>query len=358
LTAKRIDAEIVPLAENKSRRCALPCATRVRDNYYLFIHHDSKSAEPQGILKPDGALRAMVGSSPLTPDRSTAVNIPRLTRAGSAPSLIRLSDTRALALDNRWLIYNWLGEPDVQLLRGSELVAVLIGACYVMIDCSGEKPVFGIPKVIQALHYPVVSSYDTPVVLADGSVLCPVDYDSYCTQIGDKPWETVILKSDKDCSNWELYAEIFMQKDNPDMPPMCRPSVKRAADGSLICAMLGADERQQIYISVSNNEGKTWSAPSPTGFSGTTHSLIPLADGRLLIAYTDQNAQFGIFIRISEDSGLTWLDSECRLLDDSSTSSDCGWTRGFQLDDGSVFLSYYVSGKKTHTAVLGAVFKV
>jgi len=358
LTAKRLDADIVPLAENKSRRCSQLCSVRLRDNYYLFIHHDSKSPDPPGIIKPDGALRAMVGSSPLLPDHSTARNIPRLTHAGTAPSVIRLSDTRALAIDNRWLVYNWLGEPDVQLLKGSELVAVLVGACSIIIDCSGEKPLFGIPKFIRAPHYPVVSSYDAPVVLDDGSILCPVDYDAYCTQIPDKPWESVIMKADKKCSNWELYSEIFMQKDNPDMPPMCRPSVKRAADGNLICAMLGADERQQIYISVSNNEGKTWSLPTPSGFSGTTHSLIPLADGRLLIAYTDCQAPFGIHIRVSEDSGRTWPDSDCRLLDDSSVSGDCGWTRGFQLDDGSVFLSYYVSGKKKTTTILGAVFNI
>nr|HPI77101.1 sialidase family protein [bacterium] len=109
---------------------------------------------------------------------------------------------------------------------------------------------------------------------------------------------------------------------------------------------------------VSNNEGKTWSLPTPSGFSGTTHSLIPLADGRLLIAYTDCQAPFGIHIRVSEDSGRTWPDSDCRLLDDSSVSGDCGWTRGFQLDDGSVFLSYYVSGKKKTTTILGAVFNI
>ncbi len=358
MTARRLDAEIVPLAENKSRRCSQLCSVRLRDNYYLFIHHDSKSPEPPGMLKPDGSLRAMVGSSPLLPDHSTARNIPRLTHAGTAPSVIRLSDTRALVIDNRWLVYNWLGEPDVQLLKGSDLVAVLVGACSIMIDYSGEKPLFGIPKFIRAPHYPVVSSYDAPIVLDDGSILCPVDYDAYCTQIPDKPWESVIMKADKDCSRWELYSEIFMQKDNPDMPPMCRPSVKRVADGRLMCAMLGADERQQIHISVSNNQGKSWSAPTPSGFSGTTHSLIPLADGRLLIAYTDYQTPFGIHIRVSEDSGRTWPDSECRLLDDSSVSGDCGWTRGFQLDDGSVFLSYYVTGKKKTTTILGTVFKI
>jgi len=60
------------------------------------------------------------------------------------------------------------------------------------------------------------------------------------------------------------------------------------------------------------------------------------------MTYSPLKAPHGVIYRISEDGGRTWPESAGGVIDDSSESADCGHARGIQLDDGSIYLVYYV----------------
>lgn len=358
MTGNRVSAEITKLLEDGGRYLAFPSVARLAAEKFLLLFHDAPLRDPAVQHDPKSLLGTITGRQPWSPDPGTRRAIPRFSGAGNAASAVRLSDTRALILGNSWRLYNWMGEPEVRIISDYNWVTILRGGHAILTDTSGETLRFGKPSRITSLHYPVVSCYDAPIALDENTVLCPVDYDSNCTQMQEKPWETIIMKTDDQGKTWRLHSEIFMEKDNKDFPRLHQPSVKRLPDGRFICILNSYEPVPQIYITESAGDGTEWTKPRPAGFSGFFPSLITLSDGRLIIAYSQLREPYRVKFRISDDGGATWPESSDFTVDTDSHSHDFGHVRGLQLDDGSVFLVYYLHRPSGLRSIMGAGFKI
>jgi len=110
--------------------------------------------------------------------------------------------------------------------------------------------------------------------------------------------------------------------------------------------------------SESDDGGKTWTVPHPTGIWGYPPHLIRLRDGRLLVTYGYRREPFGERACISTDGGKTW-DVENPIEIKSAMSSDLGYPASVELQDGSIYTVYYQSDKEGEkTCLMGTRWRV
>ncbi len=341
------------LYKNKDRFLSFPFLTQLTPGKFMLLYHDAPMRDPAVRFDAKGRLGSMLCGEPWAPDLKTKRDVPRFRGGGTAPSAIKLSDSLAMIFDNVWYIYNWLGEPDVQVIQEHDWTAILRGGFSLLVDISGDKLKFGKPHRITSLHYPAVSCYDSPIALDENTVLCPIDYDSNCTQLQDRPWETVIMRTEDRGINWRPHGIILLEKDNPGLPKMHSPSVRRLRDGGMICAMQSHETEPNIYIINSEDDGVSWNKPNNSGIYGYNHSLIILSDERVMMTYSSLSEP-NLMYRISEDNGKTWPESTSGSIDSDSISLDSGRARCLQLEDGSVFVVYYSHQTDGSRSIMGA----
>lgn len=94
-----------------------------------------------------------------------------------------------------------------------------------------------------------------------------------------------------------------------------------------------------IVQSVSDDGGKTWSAPVQTGASGAPPHLIRHSSGALVCVYGQRRAPYGIRAMISRDRGGSW-DAGYWLWDEG-LGYDLGYPCSVELDDGTIFTVFY-----------------
>ncbi|HOO57241.1 MAG TPA: sialidase family protein [bacterium] len=354
-----IDAEIKTIVEDKYRYLAFPSISVAGKDRFMLLFHEAPLREPDTQYDPDSLLAAITGHSVMDMEKDTRRVVPRFPGSGYSPGLAKLDDEKVIITDNNWFIYNWLGEHDVRIIRGHEWVTMLRGGHSIIADVSGEKPLFGKPSRISCVHYPIVECYDSPIVTDDGSILSAVDFNSNCTQLQERPWETVILKSDDTAESWHHTGSIYLEKDYPELPRLHKPSIVKLPGGDVLCLMASYGDERVLYSSVSKDNGDNWSVPVDTGiYGGFHHSLIALADGRVLVFYSTYEKPFVIYMVISEDGGRTWQAEDAWKLSDESESDDYGWARGMEIGPSEIFITYYKHSASGSRVIRGARFRI
>ena len=98
----------------------------------------------------------------------------------------------------------------------------------------------------------------------------------------------------------------------------------------------------------SRDEGKTWKNAGPLTLpSHHPAHLLQLDDGRILLTYgIREKGHQGVGMRISEDEGKTWK-APTRVVNLEGTT-DGGYPSTVQLPDGSLLTAYYSNGIPQH----------
>jgi predicted neuraminidase len=128
-----------------------------------------------------------------------------------------------------------------------------------------------------------------------------------------------------------------------------QPSVLRRDDGTLVAYMRENGPRRHIRVCESHDDGETWGAvgqselPNP----GSGLDAVRLANGHWLLVYNDTvNGRNKLAVSISEDEGRTW--SHTRHLEDHETGS-YHYPAVTQGRDGTIHVvySYFAEGGKS-----------
>ncbi|MGV3774341.1 MAG: sialidase family protein [Verrucomicrobiales bacterium] len=85
---------------------------------------------------------------------------------------------------------------------------------------------------------------------------------------------------------WNFPEEIYKSSD----VHLCEPGLIRSPDGNQLAVLLRENSRKKnSHLIVSNDEGKTWTAPRevPASLTGDRHTAKYTKDGRLFIAFRD-----------------------------------------------------------------------
>ncbi len=115
---------------------------------------------------------------------------------------------------------------------------------------------------------------------------------------------------------------------------------------------LDLDEYEGLAVSVSKDNGRTWTFLSRVGETGTGNgnppALVALRDGRLACAYGDRS-RVKLFARLSRDGGKSWAE-ETVLRDDFQPDKfgdkDFGYPRLVQNHQGELAAMYYWATKE------------
>lgn len=188
-----------------------------------------------------------------------------------------------------------------------------------------------------------VTSPHGPTELKDGTVLWAG------TRFDDIFGGIEIRRLDTESGETELIGKITAS-DNKYV--LNEPNMLELPNGRLICHMRcenselfngGAEELFTVFQSVSDDGGKTWSAPEmlldETG--GAPPHLIMLSSGILLCTYGRRKMPYGIMAMVSCDGGESW-EKDIRIYENTA-SDDIGYPSTVELDDGTLITVFYAT---------------
>ena len=177
------------------------------------------------------------------------------------------------------------------------------------------------------------SPYGEILELSDGTILMNV-YGYF--DLAEKPYKA---------TEKEYYSYLFRSRDGGqtwgDISLIGAGSETGLAlleDGSLIAATR-LNEDEGIAVSVSLDEGYTWSTPRiVTSPKEIPADLLPV-ENALIMTYGKRDKPYGIAATISYDRGRNW-DSELILVN-NALNIDCGYPTSLYLGNRKILTLYY-----------------
>lgn len=132
--------------------------------------------------------------------------------------------------------------------------------------------------------------------------------------------------------------------------PMNETSLLDLGGGHILAFVRTGDRVDHMYRAESINGGITWGRLRDSGITGHPPDLLKLRNGHILLTYGYRHAPFGVRAVISKDGGETWGDEY--VLRDDGVGGDLGYPLSTQLEDGTIFTTYYirVAGGPAHVA--------
>lgn len=185
---------------------------------------------------------------------------------------------------------------------------------------------------------------DAPIEMPDGSIIMAVI--GYGINGDNKNVGSVLLRSTDKARTWE-YVSTIAEDPGGKRKGFLEPGLVRTTTGRIVVAMRNHLNENAIYVSYSDDDGKTWMPPIKTKMIGHPVDLIQLSDGRILASYGVREGAGrhtepgGIRACFSYDNGETWdVDNEVVLRDDF-INWDIGYPESLEMPDGRIMTVYY-----------------
>lgn len=183
---------------------------------------------------------------------------------------------------------------------------------------------------------------DAPIEMPDGSILMGVI--GYGMNGDKKNNACVMLRSADQGKSWQ-YLSTMASDPGGKMGGFAEPGLVRTKSGRLVAGLRTPGTDNAIYMTTSDDGGKSWAPVRKTELHGHPVDLIQLSDGRVMATYGirppihDQPG--GIRACFSTDDGKTWDPrSEVQLRNDF-LNWDVGYPESLELPDGRVLTVYY-----------------
>ncbi len=118
---------------------------------------------------------------------------------------------------------------------------------------------------------------------------------------------SALFRSDDGGDNWEYYSTLGY--DPASIIDYEEPGIVRLADGRLVCFMRThvnpSGDSKNMVMTISEDDGFSWSPLKWTNIWGYPADLISLQDGRYLMVYGYRRPPYGVRGIISDD-GVNW----------------------------------------------------
>ena len=183
---------------------------------------------------------------------------------------------------------------------------------------------------------------DAPIEMPDGSILMAV----IGYRLNGDPDNTgsVMLRSTDKGTTWS-YLSTIATGAGGKTGSMVEPGIVRTKSGRIVAGLRTQKADNSIFITYSDDDGKTWAPIRQTEMHGHPVDLIQLSDGRVMATYGirtplhDQPG--GIRACFSSDNGETWnLQTEVQIRNDF-INWDLGYPESLQFPDGRILTVYY-----------------
>ena len=193
----------------------------------------------------------------------------------------------------------------------------------------------------------------TARLLSDGTILMPVfgyltrRHKTYAASVarsadGGRTWDLITVAQDErpeavsaqDIPSGAIWSQF------PESAGFDEAQVVETGKPGRVLAIIEESRSKDLYSCVSEDYGRTWTQPKPTGMRGNTPLLLRLRSGKLACAFTQRTQDGGMRVCLSRDDGQTW-DAEHTIVlkdDNARTRGQCLWNL-VQFSDGTLFAS-------------------
>jgi len=182
---------------------------------------------------------------------------------------------------------------------------------------------------------------DAPLKMPDGSILMGVIGYAPRGEAGNRA--AVMLRSTDKGRSWTYLATMA---DDPGgkLGGFMEPGICRTKGGRIVAGLRNHGPDNAVWVTWSDDDGRTWSPVKKTGMIGHPVDLVQLRDGRLMATYgvrTEHGRPQGVRACFSSDNGETWdVKNEVQIRKDF-TNWDIGYPESIELPDGRVLSVYY-----------------
>lgn len=192
--------------------------------------------------------------------------------------------------------------------------------------------------------------------------------DAACDYLAaSKKWRSLLLRSSDGGRVWQYVSTIAVDA-SVGQEGFCEPDMVRIPQGPfagrLLCVMRTGSAACPIYEAHSDDDGMTWSKPTPTSAIGVDPCLLVLSDGRVAFSWgtrlwdnsghRDRSAQQAPTFKLclSADGGEHW----CRPLElpqispTTGIATNTGYSALTELEPGRLLMAYDIGsfGEKRH----------
>lgn len=204
------------------------------------------------------------------------------------------------------------------------------GGSYYRISEDGGDTWGGITKL-------PISSPHGPTLLRDGTVL----------YLGKELWcharreSDHVIRTMASTDGGKTFTDlgIVPLPDGLAWGDLHEPHVIELPDGTLLGAIRAHRPDFTVFLTRSEDGGKTWSMPEQMDVQGSPPHLMVHSSGAVILTFGRRVAPYGERAVVSYDNGRTW-DTEYVLRDDGP-DSDLGYPATVELSDGSLVTVYY-----------------
>jgi sialidase-1 len=182
---------------------------------------------------------------------------------------------------------------------------------------------------------------DAPIEMPDGSIVMGVI--AYRLNGDARDIASVMLRSSDEGKTWKYLSTIA---DDPGgtLGGFVEPGLVRTKSGRIVAGLRNHGPDNAIWVTYSDDDGKSWVPVKKTEMIGHPVDLIQLSDGRLMASYgvrTQHARPEGVRACFSDDNGATWdIQTEVQIRNDFS-NWDVGYPESLELPDGRVLTVYY-----------------
>lgn len=182
---------------------------------------------------------------------------------------------------------------------------------------------------------------DAPVEMPDGSILMAITGYSLHGDAGNTG--SILLRSTDKGKTWN-YVSTIASDPGGKRGNFVEPGLVRTKTGRLVVGLRNHGPDQAIWITYSDDDGKTWVTPFETAMIGHPVDLIQLADGRLMASYGIREVHAkpgGIRVCFSSDNGKTWDGKTEKQLRSDFINLDIGYPESVEYPGGNMLTVYY-----------------
>jgi hypothetical protein len=195
-------------------------------------------------------------------------------------------------------------------------------------------------------HFPDTSPYGGgygmrgAVLLPGGALLLP---------LSDMPHyrAVFVMRSDDEGQHW---GPPVLAAATPGSE-FEEPALLRLASGRLLM-LLRDNGTRRLHRVFSEDDGRSWTPPTPLPIEGYPSHLLSLPDGRILCTYGWRQPDFGIRAVLSGDGGESWNIAQTIRIRGGLPNRDLGYPCTLLDDDGALFTVYYAQDDNGVTCIM------